>query len=364
MVKRLVGLFLLLSIALLHNHCTQTELQEKQLLGIWVGAYADHTQSYPHPVILDFQPNGVVTRKVIGRPVSTEHQWFIDNQTIHFDTLEFTIYSITNDSLAIGMDRKLVYRRAVQAPIDSSAEALHSIFEDSVWEHVHPDNPENSDTTYRYFDYQQVFEVTRNDYNLRCWGVDKYKTYAFLYQNGHKNNCNRSISRVQQIIQIDQVSHTLDTWNEHQKNIETYRRQSIPFRFETFKQRRFFQRCSNYPTQTHRGIINVHDKGGNYVRHYFQERYRVPADMESQNGYIALRFVINCFGETGEFQLSGMDENYQTYTFSSAITDQLLSIARKLGGWQPYQLSNGEYIDTFKTIVFKIQQGKLADISP
>ncbi|MEL7123930.1 MAG: hypothetical protein AAFO07_31115 [Bacteroidota bacterium] len=64
---------------------------------------------------------------------------------------------------------------------------------------------------------------------------------------------------------------------------------------------------------------------------HFQDNYH-PID-NNQTGWIRIRFIVNCKGQTGRFRLTASDENYQPTTFDTQITDQLLALTKELNGW-------------------------------
>lgn len=83
----------------------------------------------------------------------------------------------------------------------------------------------------------------------------------------------------------------------------------------------------------------------------------------NQSGFIRIRFVVNCFGETGRFRLLGSDLNYQPYQFTPEITEQLTQITKSMDGWQP-KTWKGMKVDYYQYLIFKIENGKLTHILP
>src|SRR5262245_11881817 len=69
------------------------------------------------------------------------------------------------------------------------------------------------------------------------------------------------------------------------------------------------------------------------IAQFVTNRYTVPADTLLQTGYVTIRFIINCKGETGRFRIYELDNNYQPFHFNPKITDQLLLLTKQLKGW-------------------------------
>lgn len=84
---------------------------------------------------------------------------------------------------------------------------------------------------------------------------------------------------------------------------------------------------------------------------------------EKENGYVTIRFIVNCDGETGRFRVEEMDFAYKPQKFDKKITGQLLEIVKNLNGWIPRK-SNGENLDFYQYLTFKIEKGQIAEILP
>lgn len=94
----------------------------------------------------------------------------------------------------------------------------------------------------------------------------------------------------------------------------------------------------------------------------FENNYK-PIISDLDNGLLTLRFVVNCKGETNRYRLSEMDNNYKLTNFNKSVTDQILTIAKSLKGWQPKKLE-GIPIDYYQILSFKIENGQIIDILP
>lgn len=81
------------------------------------------------------------------------------------------------------------------------------------------------------------------------------------------------------------------------------------------------------------------------------------------SGYVTIRFLVNCEGKTGRFRVQGMDEKYQSTTFSKDLTSQLLRLTKALDGWMPAE-QDGKPYDYYQYLSFKIKNGQLTDILP
>jgi hypothetical protein len=92
------------------------------------------------------------------------------------------------------------------------------------------------------------------------------------------------------------------------------------------------------------------------------DNYTYPIDKEA-NGYITIRFIVNCKGEMGRFRTQTMDLNYQPMEFDNVITEQLLEAIRKLDGWIPRK-EGDQPIDFYQYLSFKMKDGQIIHILP
>jgi len=94
------------------------------------------------------------------------------------------------------------------------------------------------------------------------------------------------------------------------------------------------------------------------------DAYSYPIDT-SQNGYITIRFIINCRGESGRFRTEEMDSKLRPTDFEKGISSQLLNIVKGLNHWVPRKRSSGnKSYDFYQYLTFKIQNGQIIQILP
>lgn len=85
--------------------------------------------------------------------------------------------------------------------------------------------------------------------------------------------------------------------------------------------------------------------------------------LSKDNGYITIRFIVNCEGQTGRFRVKTMDHAYKHKNIDSKITDQLINIVKELDGWKPGSYEQGRY-DYYQYLTFKIESGQIISIIP
>lgn len=92
------------------------------------------------------------------------------------------------------------------------------------------------------------------------------------------------------------------------------------------------------------------------------EKYKSEG-LKKESGFIRIRFVVNCKGETDRFRILASDENFQEKLFDDKITNQILQISKELNGWKPKKYQNVLY-DYYQYLIFKIEKGQIIEILP
>ncbi len=99
------------------------------------------------------------------------------------------------------------------------------------------------------------------------------------------------------------------------------------------------------------------------IERYFKQNFKKDKAFEKENGYLTIRFVVNCNGQTGRFRVMEMDPDYQPKKFSPALRGQLLQLTKQLKGWLPGK-NEGIPYDYYQYLTFTIVQGEITRITP
>jgi len=81
------------------------------------------------------------------------------------------------------------------------------------------------------------------------------------------------------------------------------------------------------------------------------------------NGYITIRFIVNCEGKTGLFRVQQMNENYLEENLDKDFSVKLLNFTKSLNGWILKE-SRGIKLDYYQYLTYKITDGKVSEILP
>ncbi|HMP30532.1 MAG TPA: hypothetical protein PKD85_13085 [Saprospiraceae bacterium] len=193
--------------------------------------------------------------------------------------------------------------------------------------------------------------------------MEKFKNFNFIRTFGSKLECNEDIRYFQyQIVQINEKNIFLKGYFDGSfKTIELKHSKQIIMDTSNFNL------CNdllnnNYPFHRYH-YTKVKYYGGVYhISKKFKEQYRRPKNIV-ESGIIKVNFIVNCRGETGNFEILELDENYKQKRFNTQITDQILSICKELDEWIPGSVK-GQKVDSYKFLTFKIKNSEIVEIFP
>ncbi|MFY7911919.1 MAG: hypothetical protein ACOVO2_20315 [Emticicia sp.] len=82
------------------------------------------------------------------------------------------------------------------------------------------------------------------------------------------------------------------------------------------------------------------------------------------NGFVTIRFVVNCEGQTGNFEIYQIDNHYQNTKFDEKYVEELLTFTKTLNDWKIAIHNKTLKVDYYTYLTFKIEHGKVTEIVP
>ncbi|MBQ4820143.1 hypothetical protein [Aquimarina sp. MMG016] len=79
------------------------------------------------------------------------------------------------------------------------------------------------------------------------------------------------------------------------------------------------------------------------------------------NGYLSLRFNMNCKGKTGNLIITELNSDLGVTTLNSNLVDQLVSLSLQEENWQTVSDTDVNY---YMYLLFKIENGTITEILP
>lgn len=99
------------------------------------------------------------------------------------------------------------------------------------------------------------------------------------------------------------------------------------------------------------------------IERYFKQNFKSDKAWANENGYLTIRFVVNCNGQTGRFRLLEIDSDYKPKKFPPALSNRLLQLTKQMKGWLPGKVETIPY-DYYQYLTFTIANGEITRILP
>lgn len=83
----------------------------------------------------------------------------------------------------------------------------------------------------------------------------------------------------------------------------------------------------------------------------------------SDSGYISFRFIVNCKGQPGWFEIRQTDLQYNTTELTQSLVNELLDITAIPKHWA-IRTVHSEAVDYYMYVTYRIENGKITEILP
>ena len=97
----------------------------------------------------------------------------------------------------------------------------------------------------------------------------------------------------------------------------------------------FKEKLFAHHTAWNRYWVYKYPPGKDSLRLYYDKLFDNQG-IVNQSGYITLRFVINCKGEAGYFEIEELGLDYKKKKFNPELTNHLLELTKSIAKWHPY----------------------------
>jgi hypothetical protein len=331
------------------------------LEGIWIGAAfeMDLERYHPWPKVMDFRSDSTLIVRTLGDTTEIVYPWSQGRASLRIDTnlyFKGVTFQVENEQFWVQKPFTRYYHRMRSSQLPENYRELLS---DRWWA---------SEEGWHFWDTSGRMEcVSRTDTLARqyAWDTDEVNGGVFLLQYG--NHLSEKLAYQQfpeQILEINEEEMLVVRWaGSAMKEIRYQRSEPPAYRPADF------QLCNPYlyiRNPRHRYYYQGTDlPNGNYgIRKIVDEKYQVPENC-TDSGLVRVRFVVNCAGATGQFEVLELNNDYQETQLHPAISEQLLAISRSLTDWIPGRsTSTNEVIDTYYFITYRISHGEVVDIFP
>ncbi|MFD2571229.1 hypothetical protein ACFSUS_11340 [Spirosoma soli] len=355
-----VGLLVSLVLSLVYVR-GQSPTRE-QLIGTWIGVHTewDTDVTCPLPIYLKLETDSTYHLGMVdGSAAEKVSTWAVTNRVVRLDTIHYApkLVQRQNDLLRIGVHYPMVFRRFQDVAIDSAT--AYKQLAGGIWQ--------SDSLSIRLYTNGRVSleNVKTKQRTAHFWQLSRFGTSVFLVISGNSYNRDGGYKPLWQITGLSAGQFRAVSHNGRAAVPETFRfARKIPLGDSC--QPSGFQPCHNCFARMWHGTLLNSDK--KYTIKQILNTHFQPVNKPGQSGLVRVRFVINCQGERGLFEVAGFDDDYCPRTFDPQIVDQLVRICRD---YIPANLSNyssdqliGEPLDSATSLTFKFKDGRLTDILP
>lgn len=122
-----------------------------------------------------------------------------------------------------------------------------------------------------------------------------------------------------------------------------------------------FETCEDYIFDYYNPERATYSEGKNGLRTFILSNYKNKNYTDS--GYLNIRFVINCNGETGRYIIHENNLDLEPKSFNKDLVKQLFNLTVQLKTWNP-NVIRGEKRDSYMYISYRIENGEITQIIP
>ena len=357
-VCRFAGLFII--------HCSfahaQTPAQE-QLVGTWIGVRLEYDEQlyWPNPVQMTLSTDSTYSFGLIdaNSPIRRS-TWSVKDQSVRLDTNTYALsqWRLSGNELTLTGAFPMTFRHLTKPSIDSvavyKAVSGYSWATDSVSYHFHTDGS------------ACLKNRMTGDIAVHCWRLASVGQALFVVIKGNRDDCDGNFQYPLQVMRLS-ANELHCQGGGPQANDRLLLRREARLATESHCEPKGFQSCRTYIFPSFNLYPYYAYRRGRLfdIRQAVERAYK-PVVLPGQSGLIRFRFVVNCRGEAGQFEVLEVDENHEKCAFDPRILGQLNYICRtKLTDWEPGK-PNGETesVDTGCLLTFRLKDGLITEIFP
>jgi hypothetical protein len=123
-----------------------------------------------------------------------------------------------------------------------------------------------------------------------------------------------------------------------------------------------FTVCDELNIEEYYQVNPLYGEGMPSVRKYFAPHKQALEALCEKDGYVIVRFVINCQGQTDRYRTKFMSLNYTDENAVNAeLQKKLIQLTRNMGNWTPGKY-DGKTYDCYKHLKFLFKNSRLVDV--
>lgn len=367
MKARLGGLWLLVYSWAAHGQ----PLTPERLTGTWLGVHVAYDTAFycPLPTYIQLNADGTSVTGLIDEAAPPQRAtWSLTDGRLQLDTNRYERGQVTlvGDRLRINGYFPLEFRRHVDTTIDLAQ--ARRVLTNQVWTVDSFDG--GARRLHLHGNRQACLEDPVTGHKaVHHWSLTAHGRSVFLTLKGNQLDSTGKYRAVFQLTHVTDGRFSATGWDGRAVTTQLGRAVAHLSTRDTCHGVGF-QTCRHCLYRPLDMYYSFDQKGHSerlwYVRETYRKHYR-PVALSGQSGLVRIRFLVNCAGEAGQFEVLELDTNYRKRPFDRRITDQLLTICRtELNrGWLPGSDDRNEGVyDYVQLLTFRLRDGALTEIFP
>ena len=123
-----------------------------------------------------------------------------------------------------------------------------------------------------------------------------------------------------------------------------------------------FKVCDELNIEEYYQVNPSYGEGMQSIRKYIFAHQQLLESLCEKDGYVIVRFVINCQGQTDRYRTKFMSLNYtDENTVNAELQKKIIQLTRDMGSWTPGKY-DGKTYDCYQHLKFLFKNGQLVDV--
>lgn len=356
-LKKSINLYTLFIAGLVIISCNYSNRLGYRNQNVWIGSYTDEVFKLPNPKIYTNDSMYKISDKVKAKKINDSINIFKINDSISKTFIKSDSDTINSFYLKA---RETKFSIDLKDLFKSNWETIEQRENESLKKRkIYSFNNDNKlliQTNYIFNNEKLYSEI--EEYKFRLIKINQ--TYILhIYNDSH-------YSYLGQIVLNNKQSFTIEFLNTIKPNIVKF----ISTKHKVSEYKNLFKVCMEYRILQYYNNSSgtKFNKGLREVKKIVNREFKYTTKQKNQNGYIRIRFIVNCEGKIGRFSIMELNETYLPFSFDPEIVISLFNIINSdlKNDWTPgtFNLNNSTFCDNYKHLTFKIKEGKIIDILP
>lgn len=123
-----------------------------------------------------------------------------------------------------------------------------------------------------------------------------------------------------------------------------------------------FKVCDELNIEEYYQVNPSYGEGMPSIRKYISAHKQILETLCEKDGYVIVRFVINCQGQTDRYRTKFMSLNYtDENTVNAELQKKIIQLMRNMGDWTPGKY-DGKTYDCYQDLKFLFKNSQLVDV--